>query len=243
MRNCDTLIVGGGHVAVGIALAQGNALICEESEFIDSGFSLTLKSFGRSSYTPQTEAGTRLLACYEALGLFSENNQNCSAFEIGLSRFVLQNPIPVLLKCRVVRTETVPDGVVATILTNAGLETVKARRIIDTRCKEGKQRFSLLFTMESTESLARVQAVFPEGTVEPAFYPDRGALHLPVEGDHNRVLRQVHSRWAAANLQEKILLTAPRLETVAEKSQLTDSAYGDPIAAFEAGFAWGKGAL
>lgn len=243
MRSCDTLIVGSGHGAIGMGLARKDVLICEESEFCDAGFSLTLKGFAREGYQPQTEAGKELLASYEALGLISDTTQNCSALEIGLSRFALQKGLPILLKCRVVRVEQAGEGFDVTLLTNGGLETVRAKRVVDTRCK-GKKRLSILFALQDTESLDRVQSLFPDGEVEQAFYPDRGVLHLPTEADYNGALRQFHGRWASGALAEKILLIAPRLETVPEGAGEipTDSLYMDPIAAFEAGYIWGKGA-
>lgn len=230
MKSYGTLIIGAGHAAIGMALALGDALICEESEFCDADFSLTLKRFSRGGYQPRWPEGKELLAAYEALGAVQEDRLNCSALEIGLSRFVLEKNLDILLKCRVVQVE---DGCTATLLTNAGLETVKARRIIDTRAGDGRGELSLLFEVRDHKSPSRVQARFPEGRVEQAFYPDRGALHLPVEGDYNRALCALHDCWAAAGLAEKILLVAPRL------------AFGenrDPIEAFELGFARGKGA-
>lgn len=244
MRNCDTLIIGSGHAAMGIATACQDVLICEESEFCDGGFSLTLKQFARDGYRPQTEAGKELLACYESLGLISDTLQNCSALEIGLSRFALQRNVPILLKCRVVRVEQTEDGYAALLLTNAGLERVRAKRVVDTRGK-GKKRLTVQFTLQDAESLDRVRSLFPEGEVERDFYPDRGVLHLPAEGDYNQALCCLYDRWAEGEPEKKILLIAPRLETVAEEGAEapTDSAYRDPIAAFEAGYLWGKGAV
>lgn len=233
MKSYGTLIIGAGHAAIGMALALGDALICEESEFCDGDFSLTLKRFSRNGYQPRQPEGKELLAAYQALGIVQEERLNCSALEIGLSRFVLEKGVDILLKSRVVEVKQGEDGYTATLLTNAGLETVKARRIVDTRAKDGKGELSLLFAIHDGKSLSRVQARFPEGRVEQAFYPDRGALHLPAEGDYNRALCALHDRWAAAGLAEKILLVAPRL------------AFGenrDPIEAFELGFARGKGA-
>ena len=229
MRDCKTLVIGGGHRAVGIAMALPGTLICEESEFCDSDFSMTLKSFSREGYQPQTAAGKELLERYEALGLIRGASLNCSALEIGLSRYVLEKGVDILLKTRVVGA----DGATVTIMTNGGLETVRADRVVDLR-PTGEKRISLLFSMEKEDSLSSVGACFPEGRTERAFYPDRGALHLRVEGDYNQALRFLHSRWEAAGLKEKILLLAPRLYFDRET---------DPIRAFEAGYEWGKGAV
>ena len=229
MRDCKTLVIGGGHRAVGIAMALPDALICEESEFCDSDFSLTLKSFSRGDYQPRTEAGRELLADYEKLGLIRGAELNCSALEIGLSRFALEKGVDILLKTRVVQVE----GSSVTLLTNAGLETLWADRVVDAR-PTGEKHISLLFSLKDGESLARVQTCFPEGRTERAFYPDRGALHLLAEGDYNQALRSLHSRWESAGLEEKILLLAPRFGFDRQT---------DPIKAFEEGYERGKGAV
>lgn len=233
MRSCKTLVIGAGHRAVGFAVARKGTLICEESEFCDSDFSLTLKSFSREGYQPQTEAGKELLKSYERLGLVRDLALNCSALEIGLSRYVLEKGVDILLKTRVVQVEKGQEGFAVTLLTNAGLETVRADRVVDVR-PTGEKQISLLFTLTDEESLSRVGACFPAGRTERAFYPDRGVLHLPVEGDYNQALCSLHDRWESGGLEEKILLVAPRLHFDRET---------DPIQAFEAGYEWGKGAV
>lgn len=240
MRVCKTLIIGAGHAALGIALAAGDHLICEESEFLAADYSLTLKAYAKEGWLPRTEPGKELLACYESLGLVGDNRFHCGALEVGLSRFALQKGVKVLLKCRVIQRQRTEQGWLVTLLTNSGLETVVAERIVDTRVQRGSKRFSLLFTRTQEDCLAKVQALFPEGTVEPAFYDSQGALHLPVawDADYNAVLRQIYDRWAEGQTGEKILLLAPRFALIPETGAVCD-----PIAAFEEGLRYGKEAL
>lgn len=243
MRGCELLILGGGHVAMGLAVAQPDSLICEESEFLDAGFSLTLKGFARGKCRPLSEPGAALQALYEELGLLSETQFHCSALEIGASRFALEQGISVLLKCRLLKLEHNSDGYVATVITNAGLETVHARKVVDVRPGKTARSLSVLFTLLDRESLSRVAKCFPAGQVEPSFCPQWGALHMPVapEMDYNGAIRQIYGSW---QLGEKLALIAPRLTYSPSSTQTpSDSVFDDPLAAFEAGYRWGKEAF
>lgn len=243
MRNCELLILGGGHVAMGLAVAQPDSLICEESEFLDAGFSLTLKGFTRNKYRPLSAPSVALQALYEDMGLLSEAKFHCGALEVGASRFALEQNISVLLKSRMVKLEKMPEGYAATFITNAGLETVHARNVVDVCPGKTAGSLSALFTLLDEESFNRVAKCFPDGKVEPSFCPQWGALHMPVapEMDYNRAIRQLYGSW---KLEEKLALIAPRLTYLPASMQTpSDSAFDDPLAAFEAGYRWGKEAF
>lgn len=242
MRTYKLLILGGGHVALGLAMAQRDCLICEESEFVDAGFSLTLKGFAREKQIALSQPAQQLQVTYEKIGLLSEKSYHCSALEIGASRFVLDNQIPVLLKCRVLAVQKREEGYEVTLITNSGLETVKADFIADTRPKGSPRSLSALFTIKDDESIIRVRQLFPEGVVEPSFCKEWGAVHMPLTSElqYNAALESLLGRW---NLEEKLSLVAPRLSYGADQATPTDAAYGDPFSAFEAGYRWGREAF
>lgn len=239
MYICENLIIGSGYSALGMACGLPDALICEESESCDTRFCLTLRSFRTEPYTPITEPGRTLL---EGFGeLIGEKAQDVCGFERVFCQFALDRKIPILLKTRVVERKQRPDGWhQVTVVNNAGLETLLTRRIIDTRL-EGEKVFSLLF---GPAELSRVAAAFPEGTVEPAFREDRGALHLalPRDADYNRVLEDVCLRWEKRNTGAKILCFAPRFAVLGHCPDgiPRDESFANPVAAFEAGLFYAK---
>lgn len=239
MRTCENLIIGSGYAALGMACSLPDALICEESESCDTRFYLTLRSFRTAPYTPVTREGKALR---EAFGeLLGADMQDVCGFEPVFCRFALDRRIPILLKTRVLRCCPRPDGwQQVTLLNNAGCETVLTKRVIDTRVA-GDACFTVLFT---PAALSRVAALFPEGTVEPAFREDRGALHipLPADADYNRALEEVCRRWEAGNTGAKLLAFAPRFARSGryDDGVPRDESYVNPVAAFEAGLAYGK---
>lgn len=239
MRTCELLILGGGHVAMGLAMAQRDSLICEESEFLDAGFSLTLKGFKREVHQASSAPGAALQTLYEELGLLSDTQFHCSALEIGASRFALDNGLRVLLKSRLLKLEQRAEGFIATLITNSGLETVKASFVADTRPKGAAVALSALFTIRDGESLDRVASAFPDSQVERSFCAQWGALHMPVapQEDYNAALQRLQERWVVG---EKLALIAPRLTREPGRETPTDAAFCDPLAAFEAGYRWGK---
>ena len=223
-------------------MAQKDCLICEESEFLDAGFSMTLKSFSLETLPPLSQPTLALCETYQQMGLLHANQFHCSALEIGASRFALDNQIPVLLKCRVLTIREMDGGYEATLITNGGLETVKAVAVADMRPKGEASALSALFTVVDDESIDRVRQLFPEGKVEPSFCKEWGALHMPLnpKTDYNSALEQLLARW---NLKEKLALIAPRLSYAPAQSTPTDFAFEDPISAFEAGYRWGREAF
>lgn len=244
MKCYDLLIIGSGYTSLGMALARKNVLICEESESCDAGFYSTLKCFTREDYNPKTKIGEDLYTYYKDLGLFSENMQNCTGFECGFCEFALRNNVNILLKCRMVKVEEENARKKVTLLTNSGLEQVLTKEIWVATQKPEKKIFSLLFSVsEPHKDMKQIQDIFPEGKIEPAFYENRGALHLPVSGnaDYNQVIEEVYERWENASPDSQILLLAPRfLILTAEKENLpVDANFNNPIAAFEAGYFWG----
>ena len=244
MKCYDLLIIGSGYTSLGMALAKKNVLICEESESCDTGFCSTLKCFTREDYEPKTELGEQLFKYYKDLGLFSENMQDCTGFECGFCEFALRNNVNILLKCRVVKVEEENTRKKVTLLTNSGLEQVLTKEIWVTTQKPEKKIFSLLFSVSKPyEDMKQIQDIFPEGKIEPAFYENRGALHLPVAGnaDYNQVIEEVYERWVNASVDAQILLLASRFWVIpAETVTLpVDANYNNPIAAFEAGYFFG----
>ena len=244
MRYFDAVIIGSGYTSLGFALAQKRLLICEESESCDVEFCSALKSFKKVSYEPKTQYGKELLAHYEELGLFSEDQQNCSIFECGFCGFAMDKPVEFLLKCRVLQVCDCEEGKLVTLLTNSGLEQVCTNLVVSAKAPVKEKVFSLLFSVNDPQAdLSQVQQIFPEGMVEPAFYENRGALHIPVtaDADYNRVLEEVFDRWNRHAPAARIILLASRFGAVAaENTEMPmDASFDNPIAAFEAGYLFG----
>ncbi|MBQ8432799.1 MAG: hypothetical protein IJX28_07935 [Clostridia bacterium] len=244
MKIYHTLLIGSGHTAVGYAIAQRNTLICEESEACEPAFSLALKQYRCPPYTPQTPQGRALLSRYDALGLFANGRQNLGGLECGLCEYVLENGIEILLKCRVIAYELLPDATYdVTLLTNAGLEYVRCRRLLDLRHRNAPRSLTILF--ESTApaiDLPLLSSLFPTAWVEPTFDGGYYALHIPASPttDYNQHLPKICNRWASVKHTAKILYIAPRYADTAEEAELNAAEFGNPIAAFEAGIALAK---
>lgn len=241
MKTCDTLVIGCGYTALGMAIGGQNVLICEESETCDTRFYATFRSFRGGAEQPATEEGRRLYSAFEELGLLGEDSRDLCGFETAFCRYALGREVSILLKCRVVEVCPTETGLRCVLLNNAGLETVMAQRVVDTRCRGTGQQFSLLFSARDPEPVCRL---FPEGRVEPAFQKDRWALHLPVapDADYNTVLEPVCRRWETGRGEQQLLCFGSRLAQLAPRAGdvPVDELFDGPVAAFEAGLAFAR---
>lgn len=238
MRSCETLVIGSCYYALGLAVGGQDVLICEESENCDTRFYATFRSFGQGLTQPATGEGRSLQAVFQQLKLLRADSRDLCGFETAFCRFALDNGVSLLLKCRVVEICPEERGYRCTLVNNAGLETVFARRVIDTRCRGRSQAFTLLFSAEKTGA---VEQLFPEGRVEPAFRKNMWALHIPVPAgaDYNAVLEEVCRRWERG--QEKLLCFGSRLAQLApEAGNVGDELFADPVQAFETGLAFAR---
>lgn len=238
MQYFDTVLIGSGYSSVGYATASKGALILEEQEIADTHFYLPLRSFRYTPYTPKTDEGRTLEGIFRALDLFSEERQNTNGFECALCRYLEENPLPILLKSRVVRTEETADGYLLTVSTNEGLLRVSCRRVIDTRAT-GARRLTVVITAQERAAAVRVA----EGTgweLEDGFYPGQYALHAPDTGlDENAVKPTVRATLSAFP-DIRLLAIAPIYAHVGTGATLSDDDHNNPIAAFEVGYLLGK---
>ena len=243
MQIYKTLIIGGGFSSIGYAAACPGTVICEEHQICDTGFYLPLRSFRYQPYAPKTEEGAHLLRIFHALSLFKGAEQNTNGFEFALSRYVLEKRLDIQLKCRVIDRRKGPDAIYdVTVQTNRGLEHLLTERILDTTPSLGERFFTVLFVCNDIKSVkSRLLAAFDGAYIEPAFYPRRYALHLPVgTTDENRIKHTVYEQWRTLDVDAKILYMAPVFYTEAATALLSDAAYANPIQAFEAGYFLGK---
>lgn len=254
MHIYDTLIIGSGYASAGYALARENCMICEQNEICDTHFYLPMKQFGYSDYMPMTEQGRELKQIFSDLGLFGEKLQNVNGFESGFCTFLSQKEIDIRLKCRVVDSKCCADGVNrVTLISNSGLETVYAKKILDT-CNEALFKRKCLTILVSTEDINNLEAVFqdvfPGSYWEKAFYEGRYALYIPVEEteDVNLLKLMIYQKWKMYGINAKILYIAPVIgmhmgegvnENGSTDSLPCDDMFGNPIEAFEAGFNYG----
>ena len=243
MKVYDTLIVGSGYASIGFAAACPNTVICEEHQICDTGFYLPLRSFRYRHYAPKTEEGARLLSKFEELSLFGEAEQNTNGFEFALCQYIAERQTDLLLKCRVIRMDRQPDRVYdVTVQTNEGLSHLFAKRILDTRSRSGETYFTVLFVCRDLDAVkGKLLEAYCGAQIEPAFYPGRYALHMPVRcADENLVKLEVYRTWCALGVDAKILYMAPVFYG-AGSGGLCDANYENPIEAFEAGYFCARG--
>lgn len=243
MKVYDTLIIGSGYFSIGYAAACPNTVICEEHQICDTGFYLPLRSFRHKPYSPKTEAGTQLLDIYQSLSLFREEQQNTNGFEFALCKYLVQQQLESLLKCRVIRAEQMPDHLYdVTVQTNEGLTHLLARNILDTRSRSGEKRYTVLFLCPDIEKVRdSLLGAFDDAQIEPAFYPGRYALHISApDTDENRIKLRIYEKWRSLGIDASILYMAPVFYSAAEANALCDEHYENPIEAFEAGYFYAK---
>ena len=242
MKAYDTLLIGSGYAAIGYAEARQNCLVVEERQIADTQFYLPMRGFAAGEMTANTQGGERLLACMRGMGLIKDGALCVNGLECAFARYLLDTNAPLLLKCRAVRAVAVEGGYEVTLQTNAGLSTVRAKKIIDTR-PTGRQRVCVLLLVkgEADSTLAAVLAAFPGATVSPAFYEGRYALTIPADGyDENSVKCMIEERFPRGLLDVQILYIAPAFIYEGVSAPLSDASYPDPITAYEAGYRAGE---
>jgi hypothetical protein len=237
MKIYDTLLIGSGYYAAGYADAQKNCLIVEEGQVADTQFYLPMRGFAAEGMKPMTKAGGRLFDLALEMGLFRDGGLCANALESLLARHMLAVGTPILLKCRAVRTCREGELTRVTLLTNAGLSDVYAKKILDTRPRPRHKAITVL--LHSAEPIgaaaSALLAAFPGAELAPAFYEGRTALTVPADGyDENTVTCMIHDRFPKIS-GVRILYIAPSLVALGCEGQQTDAAYSDPIAAYEAG--------
>ena len=236
--NCKTLVIGSGYSSLGYAMSHDDTLIAEALELTDVSFGAPLRLF-ESDSVPAPDAPSRALYDYYlSLGVIEGNKINASALECGFSGFALDNGVRIMLKSRVISVEEECGGYCCRVITNSGIITVRAERVIDMR-PSGDRFMTFLFTASDDAALCAIADAFPRGRVVPAFYEGRYALILPVgSADEISSLKaQVYSRWGEVSSGAKLLYTAPYSFCVGSGGSLPlDSAYTDPFSAYDAGY-------
>ena len=238
MEHFDTVLLGSGYTSVGYAAARKSVLIVEEQEIADTHFYLPLRTFAYTPYTPKTEEGRKLDAIFRSLGLFEGDRQNVNGFECALCRYLDENPLPLFLKSRVVRTEPTDEGQILTLSTNEGLLRVCCRQVFDTR-GTGKRSLTVLLLARDRDNAVRA-AEATGWELENGFYHDWYALHAPDTGlNENEVKLAVHRALSGLS-GIRLLSIAPAYAHKGNCSPLSDDSYQNPIAAFEAGYLLGR---
>lgn len=237
MKIYDTLLLGAGYGAVGYAEARGNCLIIEEGQVADTQFYLPMRGFVAGEMSPKTAAGERLYSCIAGMGLIRSDALCVNGLECAFARYILDNKVEMLLKCRMVRCELCGDVYDVTLQTNAGLSHVRACRILDTRPRGGEKQLTVLVNLrcEPDEAIPALLSAFPGATLAPAFYPGRYAMTIPAEGyDENTVKQMVWERFPRITGMQ-ILYIAPAVIAAGCENRFSDAVYPDPVAAYEAG--------
>ena len=243
MKVYDTLIIGCGYFSVGYAAACQDTVICEEHQICDTGFYLPMRSFRYKHYSPKTEEGMRLYDLFSSLSLFGEREQNTNGFEFAICKYIAEKQADILLKCRVIRIKKGEDGIYdVTVHTNEGLSHIFAKKILDTTRVTGERRFTVLFLCDDIENIGgKLTAAFCGAEIEPAFYPNRYALHLLArDTDENRIKLEIYEKWRELGIDAKILYMAPVFYGEGAPDKLSDSNYENPIQAFEGGYFYAK---
>ena len=243
MKIYDTLIIGSGYTSVGYAMKNKLTVICEEHQICDTHFYLPLRSFNYKPYTPKTDEARRLFDIFNSLSLFGEREQNTNGFECALCRYIEQNSIDLVLKCRIVSTVQGADGVYdVTVQTNEGLTHLFAKNILDTTKSCDKKIFTVLFVSDNPdEAKRRLFEAFENASIEPAFYKGRYALHIPVgDTDENRIKLEVYNKWRSLDIDAKILYMAPVFYGESGIDRMHDECYGNPIEACDSGYLYAQ---
>jgi hypothetical protein len=243
MNVYNTLIIGSSYSSIGYAAACPNTVICEEHQICDTSFYLPMRSFRYKYYSPKTEEGAQLLSIFNSLSVFRDNEQNTNGFEFALCKYISNNPVELLLKCRVININHLPDNIYdVTIQTNEGLTHLLAKKILDMTNRSSKKHFTVLFLCDCIEEVRdKLLSSFNGAQIESAFHPGRYALHVSVhDTDENRIKVEIYEKWCSLGINAKILYMAPVFYGEACTDKLCDSNYENPIEAFEAGFFYAK---
>ena len=241
MEIYDTLLLGSGYYAVGYAEARGNCLIVEEGQVADTQFYLPMRGFSSGAMEPSTEAGRRLYDTVAGMGLIGRGGLCVNGLESALARHILTIGVRLRLKCRAVEQVAEGDLCRVVLSSNAGLCTVYARRVLDTRPRPERRFVTVLVQSDRPYAeLAPLLHAFPGAELSCAFYEGRYALTVPADGyDENSVKVMIWERFPRL-LGVKILYIAPAFLASHCQGQPTDAAYDDPIQAYEAGYRAGE---
>ena len=238
MKAYKNLIIGSSFSSIGFAYASADTLIVEKTEMLDTSFYLPQRGFAGHGYTPKTAAGAELDSIFRKRGIFSDDGQNVSAFELALCRFAELKGLEVYLKCRVVECREADGGYTVTLLHNGGLEQLRAERITDTRPKNrSERRLAVIFDCpEKAPDKDELETALPGSEVQKAFYDGRYVLYFPTDADDiNTAKVELYEHWKALE-GYRILYIAPTfLYKSGEFPALCDEKFDNPIEAFELG--------
>lgn len=244
MKIYDTLIIGSGYTALGYAIANPNTVIIEERQICDTEFYLPLRCYTHAGISVSTDEGRELYEYYDALGLWKDKMQNLNCFETAFCGYALEHKVEILLKSRVIsKTERDDGSLDVRVISPSGIVHIFAKKIIDMRSAGDKKSLTLLFSLNGAPSdVKSVAAAFPDARIEQAFFSDRYALHLNVEGDYLAAKKNAYRCFENLNCEARLIYTAPVLCT--ERTDCpklhTDNCFDNPISAFEAGLRFGR---
>lgn len=247
----NSLILGSSYTQAGYAIAKKNCIVCEEGESADTTFYLALKNFKIDKISPKTKLGQSLFNIYFKLNLFKNGMQNLNGFECGFCDFLLQNDVKILFKTK--RIDTVKEGRIykTRIMTVGGIKTIYSKEIIDLKAPLNKpsneqvsRRWTILYYSKNPDcAKERLLQTFKGATVEPAFFQDRYAIHLPVNeySDFNQMKLDVFNKWKESKPDCEIVYMSPATYYTSTNTIFPqDFNYNNPVDALETGFKYAK---
>ena len=232
MHIYDTLIKGCGYAAAGYTAANKNTIICEEHQVCDTNFYLPLSSFCHIPYTPETEEGRKLKQEFDDLSIFTDKSQNTNGFECAFCNYLVENPLNILLKCRVIKADKKDDIYDVTVQTNEGLSHIYTRKIIDCTNTPKEKVITVLFNCLNIEDTKKVLiSAFEGAVIEKAFYENRYSIRINVgEHDENIAKLYIYNKWRELETDSKIVYIAPVfLREENPLNILIDANYKNPI--------------
>ena len=237
MEEYSAVIIGSGYVGAGLALSLGNALIVEKNEFADGHFALCHSGYSIPDFSPTEPIARKLKELYEARGVIRDGMIDLSFSECVFSEFLLDFGVNILFRTEVVAARDEGDGYRLTLNTVEGVKEIYTTYIIDTR-GEGEGYYTVLFRDSDYESHKdSILSLLDGASVEPAFYKDRYALHLPLNAGEStaEATLRVHSAWENAPRSARLLHFSPKSYLSGKGAVPSDANYKSPIEAFEAG--------
>lgn len=238
MKIYDTLIIGCSYFSVGYAMNNPNTIICEAHQTCDNNFYLPIRGFDYKPYKPQTSEGEKLLEIFNSRNLLSEKGHNVSAFEGAFCKYIYENNVNVLLKCRVIRTKESNGVYDVTVQSNEGLSHIFARKILNSLSDAPKNLYTALFISTDIEKDKPILlSAFKGSVIKSAVHDRRYAIHIPVTiTDENLVKVWVYENWKNANVDAKIIYMSPIIYSSNKSNKVCDDNFISPIQAFEAGY-------
>ncbi|MBQ7387137.1 MAG: hypothetical protein IJW03_03110 [Clostridia bacterium] len=232
MKIFDTLIIGSCYRALGYALTRPDTVIVEERELCDTQLCLPIYSFEEEKHEPVTELGGSLKKHFEVLSLYQDGMQNTTALEMGFCGFAKEREAEILLKCRVVSTESSDGCYDVKTVSGAGIKHFFAKRVIDMRAVGENFSLTMLFEAESAEALSEFAKSIPDSRIEPAFYAGRYAIHAPIPTGEDRLAaaERLYKAFLECDTKARLLHVA---YTVLKDGSDVD--FGGPIGALEEG--------